>query len=92
MTTETTESIDPSKTALLIMDYQNGIIPMAPNPEELLTGARMAAIMDIGPDDTGYVCMPLFHSNALMVGWAPSVVIGASVGPLSDSVGVLLST
>src|SRR4029450_5279628 len=25
-------------------------------------------------------CMPLFHSNALMVGWAPSIVYGASVG------------
>jgi len=24
--------------------------------------------------------MPLFHSNALMVGWAPSIVAGASVG------------
>jgi fatty-acyl-CoA synthase len=24
--------------------------------------------------------MPLFHSNAVMVGWAPSVVVGASVG------------
>ena len=31
-------------------------------------------------DDVGYVCMPLFHSNALMVGWAPSIVYGASVG------------
>ena len=24
--------------------------------------------------------MPLFHSNAIQVGWAPSIVIGASVG------------
>ena len=46
----------------------------------LQTGVRMAAIMDIGADDVGYVCMPLFHSNALMVGWAPSIVTGASVG------------
>ncbi len=46
----------------------------------LQTGARMAAIMDLGPDDVGYVCMPLFHSNALMVGWAPSIAVGASVG------------
>ena len=46
----------------------------------LQTGARMAAIMDLGPDDTGYICMPLFHSNALMVGWAPSIVVGGSVG------------
>jgi fatty-acyl-CoA synthase len=46
----------------------------------LQTGARMAAIMDLGPNDVGYVCMPLFHSNAVMVGWAPSIVEGASVG------------
>ena len=46
----------------------------------LQTGARMAIIMDLGPDDTGYICMPLFHSNALMVGWAPSIAVGASVG------------
>jgi fatty-acyl-CoA synthase len=45
----------------------------------LQTGVRMAAIMDLGPDDVGYVCMPLFHSNALMVGWAPSIAVGASV-------------
>ncbi len=42
MTTEAPEPIDPSKTALLIMDYQNGIIPMAENPEQLLAGARQA--------------------------------------------------
>jgi fatty-acyl-CoA synthase len=46
----------------------------------LVTGNRMGIIMDLGPDDTGYVCMPLFHSSALMVGWAPSLVYGASVG------------
>lgn len=46
----------------------------------LVTGNRMAMIMDVGPDDVGYVCMPLFHSNAVMVGWAPSIVAGASVG------------
>ena len=42
MTTEAVEPIEASNTALLIMDYQNGIIPMAPNPEELLAGARQA--------------------------------------------------
>ena len=45
----------------------------------LVTGSRMGIIMDLTADDVGYVCMPLFHSNALMVGWAPSVVCGASV-------------
>jgi acyl-CoA synthetase (AMP-forming)/AMP-acid ligase II len=46
----------------------------------LVTGTRMGIIMDLGSDDIGYICMPLFHSNALMVGWAPSLVYGASVG------------
>ncbi|HYV60539.1 MAG TPA: AMP-binding protein [Acidimicrobiia bacterium] len=46
----------------------------------MVTGNRMGMIMDLGPDDVGYVCMPLFHSNALMVGWAPSIVYGASIG------------
>ena len=46
----------------------------------MVTGNRMGMIMDLGPDDVGYVCMPLFHSNALMVGWAPSIVHAASVG------------
>ncbi|MGD0880574.1 MAG: AMP-binding protein [Acidimicrobiales bacterium] len=46
----------------------------------LVTGNRMAQMMGVGPDDIGYVSMPLFHSNSVMVGWAPSVVVGASVG------------
>ena len=41
---------------------------------------RMRQLLDIDADDVGYVCMPLFHSNALMVGWAPALVSGASVG------------
>jgi acyl-CoA synthetase (AMP-forming)/AMP-acid ligase II len=46
----------------------------------LVTGNRMRMLLDITADDVGYVCMPLFHSNAVMVGWAPSIVVGASVG------------
>ena len=46
----------------------------------LVTGKRMSMIMDLGPDDIGFVCMPLFHSSAVQVGWAPSIVVGASIG------------
>jgi acyl-CoA synthetase (AMP-forming)/AMP-acid ligase II len=46
----------------------------------LVTGNRMTMIMDIGVDDVGYVCMPLFHSNAVQVGWAPSLVAPCAVG------------
>lgn len=46
----------------------------------LVTGNRLSMIMGVGTDDCGYVCMPLFHSNAVMVGWAPSIIHGAAVG------------
>ena len=46
----------------------------------LVTGKRMSMIMDLNPDDIGYVCMPLFHSNAVQVGWAPSLVVPCAVG------------
>ena len=46
----------------------------------LTTGNRMTFVLDVGPDDVGYLAMPLFHSNSLMVGLAPALVAGASVG------------
>ncbi len=46
----------------------------------LVTGKRLSMIMGIDRDDIGYVCMPLFHSSAVQVGWAPSIVVGASIG------------
>jgi fatty-acyl-CoA synthase len=46
----------------------------------MVTGNRMAILMSLTGGDTGYVCMPLFHSNGVQVGWAPSVVVGCAVG------------
>jgi len=45
----------------------------------LVTGNRMSMIMDLHADDIGYVCMPLFHSSAVQVGWAPSIVTPCAV-------------
>src|ERR1700729_585403 len=71
MTTETVEPIAASTTALLIMDYQNGIIPMAPNPAELLAGARRAIDLIRSHGATvGYV----------RVGFADANEIGGSMG------------
>ena len=39
----------------------------------------MLAITQLTADDTTYIAMPLFHSNALFTAWAPSVAAGASV-------------
>jgi fatty-acyl-CoA synthase len=46
----------------------------------LVTGNRMAMLMGLQAGDTGYVCMPLFHSSAVQVGWAPSLVVPCAVG------------
>jgi fatty-acyl-CoA synthase len=45
----------------------------------LSTGQRMTMMLGIGPDDTGYAAMPLFHANSLMAGLAPALVVGASL-------------
>jgi fatty-acyl-CoA synthase len=74
---------DPATTWALIFTSGTSDAPKAVICSQrriLVTGTRMGMIMEIGPDDVGYVCMPLFHSNAVMVGWAPSIVYGASVG------------
>ncbi len=42
-------------------------------------GAMLAQRLGLGPSDTCYLSMPLFHSNAIMAGWAPAVAAGASI-------------
>ncbi|GAY18080.1 long-chain-fatty-acid--CoA ligase FadD17 [Mycobacterium sp. shizuoka-1] len=42
-------------------------------------GVMLAQRFGLGPQDTCYLSMPLFHSNAVMAGWAPAVAAGASI-------------
>ncbi len=39
----------------------------------------LAERFGLGPEDVCYLSMPLFHSNAVMAGWAPAVAAGASI-------------
>lgn len=39
----------------------------------------MLRVTQLTADDTTYISMPLFHSNALFTAWAPSVASGAAV-------------
>ncbi len=41
-------------------------------------GTTVAQLFDIDEDDVCYLAMPLFHSNALMAGWAPALAAGAT--------------
>nr|WP_296768682.1 AMP-binding protein [Rhodococcus sp. (in: high G+C Gram-positive bacteria)] len=42
-------------------------------------GIMLAERFGLGPADTVYVSMPLFHSNAIMAGWAVAVASGANL-------------
>jgi len=41
-------------------------------------GGIVAQMYDLTPDDVCYLAMPLFHSNALMAGWAPALAAGST--------------
>ncbi|MFJ3229539.1 AMP-binding protein [Streptomyces sp. NPDC086787] len=42
-------------------------------------GASLAGQFGVGPDDVHYVCMPMFHGNAVIADWAPALTAGAGV-------------
>ena len=42
-------------------------------------GRMLAERFGLGASDTAYLSMPLFHSNAVMAGWAVAVAAGASI-------------
>ncbi len=42
-------------------------------------GGIVAQMFELGPADVCYAAMPLFHSNALMAGWGPTLAAGAAV-------------
>lgn len=42
-------------------------------------GQSLAARFGLGPDDVHYICMPLFHGNAVMANWAPALAGGGAV-------------
>ncbi|MCX3286078.1 AMP-binding protein [Streptomyces sp. NEAU-H22] len=42
-------------------------------------GCSLADQFSLSPDDVHYVCMPMFHGNAVIADWAPALVTGATV-------------
>ncbi len=42
-------------------------------------GSTVAQMFELTADDVCYEAMPLFHSNALMTGWAPALSAGATL-------------
>lgn len=48
-------------------------------------GINLTQRFELTPQDTCYVSMPLFHSNAVVAGWAPGVFSGAAIVPAKFS-------
>ncbi|MCP4003613.1 MAG: AMP-binding protein [bacterium] len=44
------------------------------------TGIGISSNTEIGRNDVGYACMPLFHSNSMFVGLMPAFWVGGSMG------------
>jgi len=45
----------------------------------LLIGMAVSGNLGLTADDRGYACMPLFHSNAIFLGFMPAFQVGASM-------------
>lgn len=43
------------------------------------TGIGVSGRLELGRDDCGYTCMPLFHSNSMFIGFMPTFWVGASL-------------
>ncbi|MER6598676.1 AMP-binding protein [Streptomyces parvus] len=42
-------------------------------------GASLAGHFGVRPADTHYICMPMFHGNAVLADWAPALAAGAAI-------------
>ncbi|WP_370331748.1 long-chain-fatty-acid--CoA ligase FadD17 [Mycolicibacterium hippocampi] len=73
---------DPDELFMLIFTSGTSGDPKAvrcTHEKVAFPGAMLAQRFGLGPADTCYLSMPLFHSNAIMAGWAPAVAAGASI-------------
>jgi fatty-acyl-CoA synthase len=43
------------------------------------TGIGVSSRLELGRDDCGYTCMPLFHSNSMFIGFMPTFWVGATL-------------
>jgi fatty-acyl-CoA synthase len=74
--------VDPTDTFLLLFTSGTSGAPKAvvTSHQRLnFVAQSMNMIIALTPEDTTYICMPLFHSNALFTAWAPSLVYGSTI-------------
>ncbi|MEE9606406.1 MAG: AMP-binding protein [Myxococcota bacterium] len=74
--------VEPDRNLMVIYTSGTTGLPKGINNDHLklcTSGLGIGAIVGIGPDDRGYACMPLFHSNSMFMGFMGSFWCGASL-------------
>jgi acyl-CoA synthetase (AMP-forming)/AMP-acid ligase II len=76
--------VDVGPDTNLVVIYTSGTtgLPKGINNNHaklLLIGARVADQLDLDGESVGYACMPLFHSNALFLGFQPAFHVGGAL-------------
>jgi fatty-acyl-CoA synthase len=77
-------AVDVAPEDNLMVIYTSGTtgLPKGINNNHLklnLIGLRVAAQLELTPEAVGYACMPLFHSNAMFLGFMPAFWVGGSL-------------
>jgi fatty-acyl-CoA synthase len=74
--------VDPARPLMVIYTSGTTGLPKGINNNHfklLAIGMAVSANLGLGPDDRGYACMPLFHSNAIFLGFQPAFHVGGSL-------------
>ena len=74
--------VEPSSTFLLLFTSGTSDAPKAvitSHQRVNFVSGSMVMITELTSTDVTYISMPLFHSNALLTAWAPSVLSGATI-------------
>ena len=75
--------VTPDRNLMVIYTSGTTGLPKGINNNHLKlcgTGMLVSSNMGLTHEDVGYACMPLFHSNAMFVGFMPAFWVGGSIG------------
>ncbi len=74
--------VGPEKNLMVIYTSGTTGLPKGINNNHfkfLVIGLTVSRSLGLGPDDVGYACMPLFHSNAIFLGFQPAFHVGGTL-------------